>query len=245
METRNHRQQQQNQPTSFPRSPLPTSSSSSPPPSYLLKDISNFKTPRNPPKIPNSPHSKFFTAQRATPFSASSRLRISGASARSKTARRLKAFEHEQSKSARRNQVTKEKSLKSLAKSLSVWLNFLFENPKSCGCDVSRFDGEFDHVDGGSVAAERECSAKKGKRESGPGRGVKVGVDGPWRGPKRQRDLKWKGGGSEDGDFMHLRLQASLREICSFDDLKERMRAYLSLESCKEIFDTMTQVTKV
>lgn len=168
--------------------------------------------------------------------------------ARSKAARRLKAFELEQSKSARRNEISKEKSLKSLAKSLSVWLNFLFENPKSCGCDVSRFTGEFDRVGG---VAEKKEGLMKGKRETGPGRGAKVGFDGPWRGPKRQRDLTWRGSSSKGEtalgfqDPMYLGLQGSLREVCSFDDLKERMRAYLSLESCKEIFDTMTQVTKV
>ncbi|CAI9087830.1 OLC1v1022007C1 [Oldenlandia corymbosa var. corymbosa] len=225
-----------------PPSPLPSSSSS-----YLLKDISNFKTPKNPSKIPRTPSTKsdakFFTAQKATPSSMASRRKMSAAApTRSKAARRLKDFELEQSKSARRNQVTKEKSLKSLSKSLSVWLNFLFENPKSCGCDVSRFTGEFDRDGSHSSQGDKECSAK-GKREAGPGRGVKVGVDGPWRGPKRQRDMKWKGN-SESRDPLHLGLKTSLKDICSFDDLKERMRAYLSLDSCNEIFDTMTQVAK-
>ncbi|KAI3456438.1 hypothetical protein Pfo_013101 [Paulownia fortunei] len=39
-------------------------------------------------------------------------------------------------------------------------------------------------------------------------------------------------------------LRTSLQEICSFEDLKERMRMYLSLGSCKDIFEAMTQVTK-
>ncbi|KAK9267758.1 hypothetical protein L1049_010192 [Liquidambar formosana] len=43
---------------------------------------------------------------------------------------------------------------------------------------------------------------------------------------------------------MFSALRCSLQEVCSFDDLKQRMRVYLSLASCKEIFNVMTQVTK-
>ncbi|XP_027184330.1 abnormal spindle-like microcephaly-associated protein homolog isoform X1 [Coffea eugenioides] len=247
MESRNHKQQS----TSCP-SPLPSSSSS------LLKDISNYRTPKNVSKTPNFPFSpypesnpKFFTVQKAaTPVSSSSRRKTSVTTAKLKVARRLKAFELEQSKSARRNEISKEKSLKSLAKSLSVWLNFLFENPKSCGCDVSTFTGEFDPIGGDSGVAEKKEGLTKGKRETGPGNGVKVGIDGPWRGPKRQKDLTWREGSGNGErvsgcpDLTFSALQGSLREVCSFNDLKERMRAYLSLESCNEIFDMMTQVAK-
>lgn len=99
---------------------------------------------------------------------------------KSSAARRLKAFELEQSKSARKALNDKERSLKSLAKSLTVWLNFLFENPSSCGCDVTKFTGGFER-------SNRACIAENGKRESGPG--YTVGVDVLWRGPKRQRHL--------------------------------------------------------
>lgn len=44
---------------------------------------------------------------------------------------------------------------------------------------------------------------------------------------------------------MFSELRESLKEVCSFDDLKDRMGVYLSLGSCKEIFDVMTRVTKV
>ncbi|KAL3519477.1 hypothetical protein ACH5RR_017626 [Cinchona calisaya] len=249
MEPRNHKQQQQQQQpiSSCPPSPLPSSSSSSS--LSLLKDISNFKTPKNLSKNPHFPfspypqsNSKYFTAQKgAAPVSSASRVKTSVTKAKSTAARRLKAFELEQSKSARRNEISKEKSLKCLAKSLSVWLNFLFENPGSCGCDVSRFTGEVDRVGGGVVGKEKDKEGLiMGKRETGPGRGVKVGIDGPWCGPKRQRGERALG----CQDLMFSTLQCSLREVCSFDDLKERMRAYLSLESCNEIFDTMTQVAK-
>ncbi|KAG2688263.1 hypothetical protein I3843_09G087900 [Carya illinoinensis] len=219
-------------------SPFPSSSSSS----HLLKDISNFKTPKRPSQVPifNSPCPQFFTASKQTPHISSSLRRHrpslappSSASARSKaTARRLKAFELEQSKSSRRALIKKEHSLKSLAKSLTVWLNFLFENPGSCGCDLS-------------IRGDGDRAAAKGKRDSGPG--IEVGVDAARRSPKRQRDLLWRAGEksvSEFSDSMFSNLRCSLKDVCSFDDLKQRMRVYLSLGSCKQIFEVMTQVTK-
>ncbi|KHN35751.1 Abnormal spindle-like microcephaly-associated protein like, partial [Glycine soja] len=51
--------------------------------------------------------------------------------------KKLKAFQLEQSQSSRKAQIKREHSLKSLAKSLSVWLNFLLQNPTSCGCHLS------------------------------------------------------------------------------------------------------------
>ncbi|PIA27467.1 hypothetical protein AQUCO_07700024v1, partial [Aquilegia coerulea] len=153
---------------------------------------------------------------------------------------RLKAFEFEQSQSSRKEQIQKEKSLKSLSNTIFVWLNFLFENPKACGCDVSVLRGE-DRV---------EESRKNGKRDSWPGSSSEVGINGPWRSPKRQRDCTWLPQGSSDGvplvlsSSMVSSLKVSLQEICSFDDLKLRMREYLSSESCKEVFSVMTKVTK-
>jgi abnormal spindle-like microcephaly-associated protein len=41
------------------------------------------------------------------------------------------------------------------------------------------------------------------------------------------------------------RLRDSLKDVCSFDDFKQRMSVYLSLGTCGEIFQVMTQVTKV
>ncbi|XP_047966003.1 abnormal spindle-like microcephaly-associated protein homolog isoform X1 [Salvia hispanica] len=213
-------------------SPLPN-----PPSSSIFRDISNLKTPLQPskrPNFPNSPH--FFSALKNTPSSSLRRCPRTSA-LKSKAARRLKAFESEQCKSARIAQSEKEKSLRSLARSLTVWLNFLFENPSSCGCDPSLLGGE-----------EKEAVVNNGKRESLQGRAV--GVDGPWRGPKRQRDSLWRGEGNGESakngfpNSMFSGLRASLQEICSFDDLKERMRMYLSLGGCKEIFEAMTQVTK-
>ncbi|XP_028095521.1 abnormal spindle-like microcephaly-associated protein homolog isoform X4 [Camellia sinensis] len=223
-------------------SPNPPSSSSS-----LLRDISNFKTPKHPSQNPNlhSPHLQFFTASKQTPRSSSilrrHRPSLASSSARSKVSRRLKEFELEQCKSARKAQIDKEKSLKSLAKSLTVWLNFLLQNPVSCGCDLSKMTGQC-----GFEESDVKLVSGNGKRESSRGGGV--GVDTPWRCPKRQRDSGWRGVVREESTVFSnsklLALQSSLRDVCSFDDLKERMKVYLSLGSCKEIFNVMTQVTK-
>ncbi|XP_011096088.1 abnormal spindle-like microcephaly-associated protein homolog isoform X1 [Sesamum indicum] len=230
---------------SCPPSPLPNPPSSS---SSIFRDISNFKTPRHPSSTPCLQASpQFFTASKNTPLS-SSRRAFKSSALKSKAARRLKAFELEQSKSARKAQHEKEKSLKSLARSLTVWLNFLFENPSSCGCDPAKFIGESDGSDLSLGGGAREVLLSNGKRESGPGGGV--GFDGLWRCPKRQRDLSWRGEGSDEvgqdgfSGSTFSGLKTSLQEICSFEDLKERMRMYLSLGSCKEIFEALAQVTK-
>ncbi|KAL2515288.1 calmodulin binding [Forsythia ovata] len=177
--------------------------------------------------------------QKNTPVSYS-RRGLQNSALKSKTARKLKAFELEQSKSARKVQIEKEKYLKSLARSLTVWLNILFENHGSCGCNVTEFTGEVDGF-GEGVGGAKEILVNNRKSDNLPSRGV--GVDGPWRGPKRQKDLSWRDVGSaEMGDAgfsnsLFTGLRASLREICSFEVLKERMRVYLSLGSCKEIFE--------
>ncbi|XP_028767797.1 abnormal spindle-like microcephaly-associated protein homolog isoform X2 [Neltuma alba] len=230
-----------------PPCPSPHVSSSS-----IFKDISNFKTPKRPSYNLNfqSPCQKFFTASKQTPHSSAFRRRPSVAppsSARTKksaaAARKLKAFELEQSQSSRKAQIKKEQSLKSLAKSITVWLNFLFENPATCGCNLSI---------GGIRMGDKhsEAEATKGKRDSGPG--ISIGVDKAWRTPKRQRKI-WSRAEDNVGNentplelpnsmFSHLR--ESLEDVCSFDDLKQRMRIYLNLGSCKEIFEVMNQVTK-
>ncbi|XP_050211865.1 uncharacterized protein LOC126662021 [Mercurialis annua] len=209
-----------------PPSPFPPYSSSS---SYLLKDISNFKTPTRNSQIFNnftSPSPQFFTASKQT-------LRSSRPKHKTATARRLKAFELEQSQSSRKLQNKKEQSLKSLSKSLTAWLNFLFQNPRSCGCDVTVNSGE---------NGDESVSGKLGEKRQ---RNVVV-----WRSPKKHRDLKWQGG--DGGDKANADrvtknygfLKNSLKDVCSFDDLKQRMRVHLSLDSCNEVFDAMSHVVK-
>ncbi|KAL9687102.1 hypothetical protein QQ045_031498 [Rhodiola kirilowii] len=217
-------------------------------PSALLKDISNFKTPKRPTKTPSfqSPYTaSVFQSARQTPASASAsetslrrRQSVMPSTARSKAARRLKAIELEQSQSSRKAQVLKERSLKSLSTSLTVWLNFLFENPRSCGCEW--------WGDGGVDVRNELGNGKRNSLEGGGG--VGVGVDEKWRNPKRYRDSEWSSANLNGGEMMNgktfLPLRDSLKEVCSFDDLLQRMRLYLSLDSCMEIFNVMTKVTK-
>ncbi|XP_042521134.1 abnormal spindle-like microcephaly-associated protein homolog isoform X2 [Macadamia integrifolia] len=222
-----------------------SSPSPSPNPSTIFRDISNFRTPKHSSKNPplHSPFPRLSIAPKQTPSSSTSafRRRTSIApSSRSKAARKLKAFELEQSQSSRKVQIHKEKSLKSLAKSLTAWLNFLFENPKACGCDISALNGADRLENARAVLAN-------GKRDSWPG--VEVGVEGAWRTPKRQKDNSWQPADICDvvpswslSEFSSL--EVSLREVCSFEDLTQRMRAHLSSESCKEVFSVMSQVAK-
>ncbi|XP_038893578.1 abnormal spindle-like microcephaly-associated protein homolog isoform X2 [Benincasa hispida] len=226
--------------------PCPSPSPFKPPPSSIFKDISNFKTPKRQSRISSlqSPCHQFFTASKRTPLVSSTlrrqrpSLAPSSSAARSKASRKLKAFEVEQSQSSRKVQVKKEQSLKSLANSLTVWLNFLFENPRSCGCDWPVGD------DGCSTGSRR-----KGKRDFN--RRPAVGIDMAWRCPKRQKDLSC---GSPSGDVAenevqfsnsrYVKLRESLKDVCSFDDLTQRMRVYLSSNNCKDTLDIMTQVAK-
>lgn len=122
---------------------------------------------------------------------------------------------------------------------LKIRVKLIIKKYRSCGVDVSRFTGE-DSSDGSSMVFSG------GKRDSVCHDGI--GVDRAWRGPKRRKDTLWIHKGEVENNFsssIHARLQVSLEDVCSLDDMKERMSFYLSLTSCKEIFDVMTHVTKV
>ncbi|QCD79727.1 myosin V [Vigna unguiculata] len=213
-----------------PPSPSPSLRSSS-----LLKDISNFTTPRRPPfslTAAPSPATQFFTASKHAATSSSFHRRSNKPSTAA-TAKKFKAFQLEQSQSSRKAQIKKERSLKSLAKSLSVWLNFLLQNPNSCGCHYS--------------AEDASAATTNGKRDGAPVISV-VGVDSTWRTPKRQRKM-WSSKENaatvaEVPDSSFSRLSDSLKDVCSFEDLNQRMSLYFSLAACKEIFLQMNRVAK-
>ncbi|XP_021766898.1 abnormal spindle-like microcephaly-associated protein homolog [Chenopodium quinoa] len=226
--------------------PSPSPNIPSFPSSSLFKDISNFKTPK-----PKTSSSRIFQSSTPRFFTASKQMQTPSSSLSSSTARRrrrpsspavskLRQFELEVAQSSRKEEVKKERSMKSLAKSLTAWLNFLFENPRSCGCD----DGGAGAGDGGD-ASGGGGGRSGGKRENVFG----GGVGGGWRLPKRQRE---EGGGFMEEDRREVLsskkrfgfLWKSLREVCSFDDLEVRMREYLSLEGCMEVFTAMSQVAK-
>ncbi|KAG1347338.1 putative protein abnormal spindle [Cocos nucifera] len=216
-----------------------------PNPSPFLRDVSNYKTPRphfpNPNPDPRSPLTIFFTASKKTPSSSFStapssrstfRRRASAAvpPSHSKAARRLKALEFEQSKSSQKARIRHDKALISFSKSISAWLNFLFKNPKSCGCNHGAWSDD-----------RQDSLAPNGKRESLDGGGG-IGVGGRWRSPKRQRDCSWKGSFADDGTekafSMRLSsLKASLQDVCSFVDMKDRMEAYISQKGRIENID--------
>ncbi|PWA28602.1 IQ motif, EF-hand binding site [Artemisia annua] len=104
----------------------------------LLRDISNnFKTPKPNKPNPNnsfqfeSPCPTFFSALKQTPKSSTCTTVRRNKARFSLAAQKVRAVELEQTKSSRKAQNDKEKALKSLAKSLTVWLNFLLENPST------------------------------------------------------------------------------------------------------------------
>ncbi|XP_065856920.1 uncharacterized protein [Euphorbia lathyris] len=187
-----------------------------------------------------SPSPQFFTASKQTPRTpCSSSVRpyhirpLLSFLGKQKTANvsRFQAFELEQSQSSRKAEIEKERSINPLAKSLTTWLNFLFQNPKSSGCQLT--------VDGDQEAS---FAGKLGKMDVGvPGR--VVDVEAAWRSRMRQSDHVELNKGEEG--FLSSKnygpLRNSLKDVCGFDDLKQRMRVHLS----KEIFDVMTPVVKV
>ncbi|XP_004507698.1 uncharacterized protein [Cicer arietinum] len=209
------------------------------PSSSLLKDISNFKTPNRPSSFSlnhQSPFTQYFTASKSK--HTTTLLRRPKNSSATAATKKLKAFQLEHSHTSRIAQIKKQQTIKSLAKSLTVWLNFLLESPASCGCDLS--------IAGVQIADA--SPAIKGKRDNAPR--ISVGVDSAWRTPKRQRKLCLSRVGKENASAAELhnssfsRLKDSLKDVCSFDDLKQRMSVYLSLGICDDIFQVMTHVTK-
>nr|GEX44236.1 abnormal spindle-like microcephaly-associated protein homolog [Tanacetum cinerariifolium] len=113
-----------------------------------------------------------------------------------------------------------------------VWICSIYFSP------YSLFTGE-DWPDGSSKVFLGE------KRDSTGHGGVEL--DREWRGPKHRKDELWIHKNELENKFsstMYSRLKVSLGDICSLDDMKERMATYLSLTTCKVILDLMTHVTK-
>ncbi|KAI4368223.1 hypothetical protein MLD38_016804 [Melastoma candidum] len=211
------------------------------PPSSIFQDVSNLRTPvRRTPRRADacsqfqSPNHQFFTASKETPLPPSTNSRPSRRPGRSLSrlsnaaSRRLKAFEIEQSKSSRKAHDKKEKALRTLAKSLTTWLNFLLGNPGSCGCSVLK-DERMDLVGFDFCWRCPKRRKSENSEESGVGRGL-GGVAGSFSGLS--------------GSARFGRLKSSLNEICSLEDLEERMRGYVSLRTCEEVFEVMMLVTK-
>lgn len=96
----------------------------------------------------------------------------------------------------------------------------------------------------GGEKCEAAESAAGRKRESLKG-GSRIGTDRAWRSPKRQRPTADVGFSQGKGVFGFGSLEASLRDVCSFEDLVERMGMYLSPDSQNEVLSVMSRVVKV
>ncbi|PKA46724.1 hypothetical protein AXF42_Ash019707 [Apostasia shenzhenica] len=225
-------------------------------PSNYLRDVSNLRTPRqffltpNPNPNLTSPSPLFFTASKNSPCSSSSSAKtfascytfrrhnstVGPPGSRSKAARRLKDIELEQSRSARKAQIRRQKELDCFGRSLTAWINFLLQKPKACGCQI------------GSLAADdRQIgSFSNGKRESLNGHEL-VDVCGTWRSPKRLRRPAVAGLDIQINLMKPaalLMLESSLREVCSLRDMRKRLEAHMSRKSCNEVLVMMSQVCK-
>nr|CAB3454455.1 unnamed protein product [Digitaria exilis] len=193
-------------------------------PSSPFRDLSNLRTPR--PKPKPVPASK-------TPLQAPTPLRSAprpGDGAPTPLDRRLRALEADQSRSARRAESDRERALRAYAGSASSWLSLLLRDPAACGCSP---------VTTGSAAGAQPCAA--GKRDALDGERARGA-----RSPKRRR-----GGGDRGGErrkemtpAMVAALRDSLREVCSLDDVTERMEMYMSKDACEEVLVMMTQICK-
>ncbi|MFS7922766.1 putative myosin head, motor domain, P-loop containing nucleoside triphosphate hydrolase [Helianthus anomalus] len=109
----------------------------------------------------------------------------------------------------------------------------------SCGVEVSTFISEESSdvsSDGVFLGAKRDSVSHGG-----------VNIYREWRGPKRRKDILWVDKGKKENKFsgsMYSHLKVSLGDVCSLDDLRERMAVYLSQSNCHEILDAMTHITK-
>ena len=127
--------------------------------------------------------------------------------------------------------IHKASSISSFAASASSWLSLLLRDPAACGCSPAAT---------GTAAAAQPCAA--GERDALGGdraRGV--------RSPKRRR-----GGGDRGGEkrkemtpAMIAALRDSLREVCSLDDVTERMGRYMSKSACEEVLVMIFHICKV
>ncbi|OEL16057.1 hypothetical protein BAE44_0022926 [Dichanthelium oligosanthes] len=195
-----------------------------------FRDVSNLRTPRpNPKPVPASP--RFFTASKAplqapTPTPLRRRRPGDGAPTPTPLGRRLRALEVDQSRSARRAESGRESALRTFAASASSWLSLLLRDPSACGCSPA--------ATASAAACALPCAA--GKRDT---------LDGEWELGGR------RGGGDRGGErrkemtpAMVAALRDSLREVCSLEDVTERMGKHMSKGACEEVLVMMFQICK-
>ncbi|PNT75007.1 hypothetical protein BRADI_1g26170v3, partial [Brachypodium distachyon] len=206
-----------------------------------FRDVSNLRTQKPNPK---SPVPLLFTASKTalpgptptplgrrrprtgagTPTPVGSRRPLAGAA--TPLARRLRALELDQSRSARRAECGRERALRAFAASASSWLSLLLRDPSACGCSPAA-----------SPTATRAPVA--GKRDS------LDGARAPGSSPKRHRGRDRCGERRKAmTPAMEVVLRDSLREVCSLDDVKERMDKYMSTDAREEVLVMMCRICK-
>ncbi|KAM0874126.1 hypothetical protein ACQ4PT_037613 [Festuca glaucescens] len=208
-----------------------------------FRDVSNLRTPKPNPK---SPSPLFFTASKtslpapiptpvgrrrplvgaATPTPLGRRKTLAGAATPTPLGRRLRALELDQSRSARRAESGRERALRAFAASASSWLSLLLRDPSACGCSPAA-SATATHA---SVAGKRNALDGERVRGSSPKR--RRGKD---RCVERRKAMT---------PAMVAVLRESLREVCSLEDVKERMGRFMSTEACQEVLVMMCQICK-
>ncbi|KAG8080350.1 hypothetical protein GUJ93_ZPchr0007g3154 [Zizania palustris] len=197
-----------------------------------FRDLSNSNL-RTPKPNPKSPSPLFFTASKtgplpfATPTPRRRRGPLSGAPKQTPLGRRLRALELDQSSSARRAESGRDSALRSFAASASSWLSLLLRDPSACGCAPA------------ASAKVTHDASTVGKRDALDGQRARG------RSPKRRR------GGDHVGarrktmtPSIAASLRESLRDVCSLEDVTERMGKYMSTEACEEVLVMMSQICK-
>uniref|UniRef100_A0A0E0LLC1 Calponin-homology (CH) domain-containing protein n=1 Tax=Oryza punctata TaxID=4537 RepID=A0A0E0LLC1_ORYPU len=205
-----------------------------------FRDLSNLGTPsaRAPPNRKSSASPLFLTASKEDPLlppaTPTTRRRRGppphrpGAATPTPLARRLRALELDQSLSARRAESSRDGALRAFASSATSWLSLLLRDPSACGC--------------ARVTRDAPAPAVQGKRDAVDGERARG------RSPKRHR-----GGGDRGGPGPRMKtmtpavaasLKDSLREVCSLEDVTERMGRHMSREACEEVLVMMCQICK-
>jgi abnormal spindle-like microcephaly-associated protein len=210
-----------------------------------FRDVSNLRTPKPNPK---SPSPIFFTASKtpltapiptpvgrrrplagaATPTPLGRRKALAGGATPTPLGRRLRALELDQSRSARRAESGRERALRAFAASASSWLSLLLRDPSACGCSPAAPAAATTHA---SVAGKRGTLDGERARGSSPKR--RRGRD---RCVERRKAMT---------PAMVAVLRESLRDVCSLEDVRERMGRFMSTEACEEVLVMMCQICKV